>query len=159
MRIPTRWTQLPKHVSDSTTQVSQDHAATGVLLVLGINNHQSLPENAAEKPTRAATGLHQSDRSHTPVRPVPAGAPWQNLRTSTEGSYTGSAGVARWSDRSKPGNPKSTNMTFQAPNWIKLETTATQDNRELTNTFTRAKSNWGLAPVRPVRGTSQTSVT
>jgi hypothetical protein len=28
----------PNHISDSTTQVDQDHVATGVLLVLGTNN-------------------------------------------------------------------------------------------------------------------------
>jgi hypothetical protein len=138
METPTRWTQLPKHVSDSTTQVGQDHAATGVLLVLGTNNHQSLPENVAEQTTWAATGLYRSDRFHTPVRLVPTGAPWQNLRISIEGSYTSQDGVARRLDWSKAGSLKSTNLTFWAPNWTKLETTATQDNREHTNTFTRA---------------------
>jgi hypothetical protein len=70
MRTPTRRTQLPEHVSDSTTQVGQDHIATGVLLVLESNNHLDLLENAAEQATRAAldytvqTGeQHRSDRS------------------------------------------------------------------------------------------------
>jgi hypothetical protein len=72
-----------------TTQVGQDHAATGVLLPLGTNNRSHRPENAAEHKTRALltyTGQagehHRSDRSllvkpsdfHrttlTPVRPV-----------------------------------------------------------------------------------------
>jgi hypothetical protein len=69
METTTRWTRLPKHISDSTTQVGQDHAATGVLLVLGTNNHLHLLENAAEQGTWAplhCTGLtdeqHRSDR-------------------------------------------------------------------------------------------------
>ena len=70
MRTPTRRTRLPTHVSDSTTQVGQDHAATEVLLVLGTNNHLHLLENAAEQATRAATDTHRSDRSPAPVRPV-----------------------------------------------------------------------------------------
>jgi hypothetical protein len=53
MGTPTRQTWLPKHVSDSTTHVGQDHPATGVLLVLGTNNHLQLLENAAEQATRA----------------------------------------------------------------------------------------------------------
>jgi hypothetical protein len=72
-----------------TTQVGQDHAATGVLLALGTNNQLHGPENAAEHQPRASltyTGYavehHQSDRSllvepgnshkkaPTPVRPV-----------------------------------------------------------------------------------------
>jgi hypothetical protein len=121
MGTPTKQTRLPKHIFDSTTQVGQDHGTTGVLLVLGANDHQSLPAIAAEKPTRTATGLHHSDWSHTPLKPVLAGTPWQNLRTSTEDSYTGQASVARWSDRSKPGSPKSTNLTFRAQNRSKLE--------------------------------------
>jgi hypothetical protein len=34
-----------------TTQVGQDHAATGVLLALGTNNQPHRPENAAEHKT------------------------------------------------------------------------------------------------------------
>jgi hypothetical protein len=70
MGTPTRRTRLSKHVSDSTTQVGQDHVATGVLLVLGTNNHLHLLDNAAEQATRAplnCTGQtdeqHRSDRS------------------------------------------------------------------------------------------------
>jgi hypothetical protein len=37
-----------------TTQVSQAHAATGVLLDLGINSQPHRPENAAEHKTRAS---------------------------------------------------------------------------------------------------------
>jgi hypothetical protein len=33
-----------KHDSDSTTQVGQDHVATGVLLVLGTNTQPSKPK-------------------------------------------------------------------------------------------------------------------
>jgi hypothetical protein len=53
-----------------TTQVGQDHAATGVLLALGTNNQLHGPENAAEHKPQASltyTGQagehHRSDRS------------------------------------------------------------------------------------------------
>ena len=73
MRTPTRRTRLPTHVSDPTTQVGQDHAATGVLLVLGTNTQPSEP-----KLTKPHSGnlngllpvLHRSDRWPAPVRPV-----------------------------------------------------------------------------------------
>jgi hypothetical protein len=154
MRTPTRRTQLPNHISDSTTQVSQDHAATRVLLVLGTNNHIHRIENAAE---------HQLEHHWpTPVRSVSStnetGPYWQNLGTSTEGPYTVQASVANQSDRFKPGNPKSTKQDYRPPNWPKLETTATWDNKEQTRTFTQEKTNKALhwsdrwtVPVRPVR--------
>jgi hypothetical protein len=72
---------------------------------------------------------HQSDRCSTPVRPVSA---------------------------RKPQNTKQAN---RAPNRPKLETAATQDNSEHTQTSTRAKNPKGVAPARPVRGTGQTGVT
>jgi hypothetical protein len=88
-----------------TTQVGQDHTATGVLLVLETNNQPHRPENAAEHKTRALltyTGqdgehhrsdrsllvnpgdfhriaLHRSGRCNTPVRLVPARKP-QNTK-------------------------------------------------------------------------------
>ena len=73
MRTPTRRTRLPTHVSDPTTQVGQDHAATGVLLVLGTNTQPSEPK--LTKPhSRNLHGLlpvlHRSDRWPAPVRPV-----------------------------------------------------------------------------------------
>jgi hypothetical protein len=53
-----------------TTQVGQDHAATGVLLALGTNNQPHRPESVVEHKTRASlayTGQagehHRSDRS------------------------------------------------------------------------------------------------
>jgi hypothetical protein len=53
-----------------TTQVGQDHAATGVLLALGTNNQTYRTENAVENKTQASltyTGQagehHRSDRS------------------------------------------------------------------------------------------------
>jgi hypothetical protein len=63
-----------KHISDSTTQVGQDHVAIGVLLVLETNNHQNLPENAVEQATQAAHLPHGSSWSQPPVRPVQAGS-------------------------------------------------------------------------------------
>jgi hypothetical protein len=123
-----------------TTQVSQAHAATGVLLDLGTNYQPHRPENAAEHNTRASltytgqagehhwsdrsllvkpghfhrTALHRSSRCYTPVRPVQAR------------------------------KPQNTKQAYQAPNSPKLETVATRDNSELTQTFTRAKPNRGL---------------
>jgi hypothetical protein len=53
-----------------TTQVGQDHAATGVLLALGTNNQPHRPENATKHKPRALltyTGQagehHRSDQS------------------------------------------------------------------------------------------------
>jgi hypothetical protein len=53
-----------------TTQVGQDHTATGVLLVLGTNKQLHRPENATEHQTRASLTYtdqagehHRSDRS------------------------------------------------------------------------------------------------
>jgi hypothetical protein len=54
-----------------TTQVGQDHAATGVLLALGTNNQLHGPENAAE---------HQLE-SH---RPTPI---WPMSTTGQTGPY------------------------------------------------------------------------
>jgi hypothetical protein len=88
-----------------TTQVVQDHVATGVLLALGTNSQPHRPENAAEHKTRASltytgqadehhrsdqsllvkpgdfhrTALHRSSRCNTPVRPVQARKP-QNTK-------------------------------------------------------------------------------
>jgi hypothetical protein len=131
------------------TQVSQAHSATRVLLDLGTNSLPHRPENVAEHKTRASltytgqagehhrsdrsllvktgdfhrTALHRSSRCNTPVRPVSAR------------------------------KPQNTKQAYQAPNWPKLETAATQNNSEHTQTFTQAKTQQGLAPVRPVRGT------
>jgi hypothetical protein len=92
METPTRRTRLPKHISYSTTQVGQDHVATGVLLVLGTTTQLHRLKNAAELAIRAPLTCirqtreqHRSDRSllelttkfwelpqkaPTPVRPV-----------------------------------------------------------------------------------------
>jgi hypothetical protein len=146
MRTLTRWTWRPKHVSDSTTQIVQDHAATGVLLVLGTNNHLHGLENAAELATERS--------GPRPVRLVSTtgqtGPCWQNLGTSTEGPYTSQASVAHRSDQFKPGNPKSTKQAYRAPNLPKLETTATRENNELTKMFTRGKAHRASKSVRPV---------
>jgi hypothetical protein len=104
----------------------------------------------------SSTVLHRSDRWAALVRPVPARAHLQILRTSTESSYTSQVSVVRRSDRSKPGSPKITNLTFQAPKQTKLETIATQDNRELTKTSTRGKTHKASAPIRPVSSTGKT---
>jgi hypothetical protein len=123
-----------------TTQIGQAHAATGVLLDLGTNSQPHRPENAAEHKTRASltytgqagehhrsdrsllvkpddfhiTALHRSGRCDTPVRPVQAR------------------------------KPQNTKQAYRAPKRHKLETAATRDNNELTQTFTRAKPNRAL---------------
>jgi hypothetical protein len=64
---------LPIHVSDSTTQVGQDHVATGVLLILGTNKQPCTPKH-----TNTHSGnlhgllpvIHRSDQWPAPVRPV-----------------------------------------------------------------------------------------
>jgi hypothetical protein len=48
-----------------TTQVGQDHAATGVLLTLGTNNQLHGPENTAEhKPRASLTYTGQAGEHH-----------------------------------------------------------------------------------------------
>jgi hypothetical protein len=122
-------TAKPKHFSDSSTQVYQDHVATEVLLILATNNHQNLLEKAVEQTTRAALRRQQSDRSLPPVRLVLDTSPglehritqhplethrvtwdpqpehlsktWRFPQTSP---YTGQAGIAHRLDQSEPGN-------------------------------------------------------
>jgi hypothetical protein len=136
-----------------TTQVCQVHTATAVPLNLGTNSQPHKPENAAKHQNSSPltnTGQtgehHQSDRSllvkpgdfhrmtshrsgrcNTPVRPISARM------------------------------PQNTKQAYRAPNRPNLETVATQDNNEHTQTFRRAKtqqglhrSDWSRAPVRQV---------
>jgi hypothetical protein len=156
MTTPTRRTRQSKHVSDSTTQVGQDHVATGVLMDLGTNNHQNLPENAAERATQAVPDLQRSVRSLSPVRPVTPGTHIHDLTDSTERSYTSQAGTAHRLGWYNPGNPKSKNPTSRALKHSKIETTASLEIGKHTQTFTQAKLNKGLAPVRSVEGTGHT---
>jgi hypothetical protein len=73
IEAPTRWTRLPTHVSDSTTNVGKDHIATGVLIVPWTNTQPS-----EEKLTNTHSGnlhgllpmLHRLDWWPVPVRPV-----------------------------------------------------------------------------------------
>jgi hypothetical protein len=136
-----------------TTQVGQVHAATEVLLNLGTNSQPHRAENAAEHQNSSPltnTGQtgehHQSDRSLL----VKLG---DFHRMTSHRSGRCNTRVRPVSAR-KPQNTKQAN---RAPNRPKLETTATQDNSEHTQTFTRAKTQQGLhqsdrsrAPVRPV---------
>jgi hypothetical protein len=67
MDTPRRRTRQPKHVSGSTSKVGQDHASTGVLLVLGTRDE---PPDAASMALVTATAfpsVHCSRR-----RPDPA---------------------------------------------------------------------------------------
>jgi hypothetical protein len=62
-----------------TTQVDQDHAATGVLLALGTNKQLHRPENAAEHQTRASlTYTSQAGEHHRSDQSC-----WWNLEIST----------------------------------------------------------------------------
>jgi hypothetical protein len=99
------------HVSDSTTQVGQDHVDTGVLLVLGANTQPSEPNS----PTQTAEHgllpvLHRSDRWTVPVRPV---TPVRLVdRASQDGGYSsGTTNVLEClGDSSRPWN-KNTSKT------------------------------------------------
>jgi hypothetical protein len=115
------------------------------------------------QPSDRRTQRNTKPRVHwpTPVRPVSTtgqtGPCWSELTTSTKWLHTGQAGATHRSDRSKPESPQITKQAYRPPNWPKLETTATQDNNEHTQTFTRVKTHQGLhwsdrsrAPVRPV---------
>jgi hypothetical protein len=136
-----------------TTQIGQAHAATGVPLDLGTNTQAS--DLRTQRNTKPRVYIP------TPVRPVSTtgqtGPCWWELATSTKFLHTGQAGVTHRSDRSKPESPQITKQANRPPNWSKLGTAATQDNREHTQTFTRAKTHRGLhrsdrsrALVRPV---------
>jgi hypothetical protein len=89
IETPRRGTRLPTHVSDSTTQVRQDHLATEVLLILGTNKQSSEP-----KLTNTHSGnlhdllpvLHWSDRWPAPVKPVTPVRPVD--RVSQAGGYS-----------------------------------------------------------------------
>jgi hypothetical protein len=129
----------PKHVSDSTTQVGQDHVATAVLLVLGANNHRNLLEDATERATRSAPDQHRSDWSLSPVRPVSAG------QIGLDDFHIKAPTPVR------PVHAKK--LTSRTPKQTKLKTAANLETRELTKTFTRAKPNRRLTLVRPVEGT------
>jgi hypothetical protein len=136
-----------------TTQIGQAHVATGVPLDLGTNTQPSDPRTQRNNKPRVYRP--------TPVRLVSTtsqtGPCWWELATSTKWLHTGQASVTNRSDRFKPESPQITKQAYQPPNWPKLETAATQDNNEHTQTFTRAKTHRGLhrsdrsrAPVRPV---------
>jgi hypothetical protein len=102
IEAPTRWTCFPTHVSDSTTQVGQDHVATGVLLVLGTNTQTSEP-----KLTNTHSGnlhgflpmLHRSDR--WPARG----------QTGDTGQTSGQSRSGRWL-------PQSHNKRSREPQWL-----------------------------------------
>jgi hypothetical protein len=118
-----------------TTQVGQAHAATGVLLNLGTNSQPHRPENAVEHKTRASltyTGqageLHRSDRS---LLVKPGDFHRSALHRSGRCNTSVRPVLAR--------KPQNTKQAYRAPNRPKLETVATQGDRELTQTFTRAR--------------------
>jgi hypothetical protein len=122
-----------------TTQVGQAHVATGVPLDLGTNT-TFRPEDAANTKPRVYRP--------TPVRPVSTtgqtGPYWWNWATFTKWLHTGHTVETHQSDRSQPESPQSTKQANRPPNWPKLETAATQDNSEHTQTLTQAKTHRGL---------------
>jgi hypothetical protein len=152
-RSPTRWTWLPTHVSDSTTQV--DHAATGVLLALGTNNQLHGPENAAE---------HQLEPHWpTPVKPVSTtgqiGPCWWNLGTSTERPLHRSG---RYSSPVRTVQARKPQIYPTGLPSSKLTQTRNNSNTGQQRTHLDvhpSKTQQESAPVRPVRGTGQTAVT
>jgi hypothetical protein len=104
-----------------TTQVGQVHATTRVLLDLGTNNEPHRPENAAEHKPRALL------------------------------TYTGQAGVAHRSDRSKPESPKTPNRPTDLQN---------DPNLKQQQDGTRANSPKRSSKQNPIRVcTGQTGVT
>jgi hypothetical protein len=136
-----------------TTQVGQDHAATGVLLDLGTNSQPQTRERSGTK-TRALltyTGQdgehHRSDRSllvkpgdfHitalTLVRPV---------------QHTGQTGPSQKAPKHQTGLPSS--KTTQPRNSSNTGQQQTHPNVHPSKNPIR------VAPVRPVRGTGQTDV-
>jgi hypothetical protein len=121
------------------------------------------PRNQHTHPSDPRTQRNTKPRVHwpTPVRPVSTtghtGPCWWNWSTFTKWLHTGRTGETHRSDRSQPESPQSTKQANRPPNCPKLETDATQDNSEHSQTFTRAKTHRGLhrsdrsrAPVRPV---------
>jgi hypothetical protein len=77
-----------KHVSDSTTQVGQDHVATGVLLILGTNTQPSEPKltnTHSGKLSSMLSAPHRSDRLLLPLRPVTPVKPVDSA--SQDGGY------------------------------------------------------------------------
>jgi hypothetical protein len=145
METPTRWTRLPTHVSDSVPKLAKatyHWSATGPR-----NQHTTFrPKKAVEHQT---SSLQSNTGQTSPC--------WWELATSTKWLHTGQAGVTHRSNRSKHESPQITKQAYRPPNWPKLETDATQDKSEHTQTFTRAKTHRGLhrsnrsrAPVRPV---------
>jgi hypothetical protein len=136
-----------------TTQVGQAHVATGVPLDLGTNT----------QPSDLRTQRNTKPRVYRPtlVRLVSTtgqtGPCWWNWATFTKWLHTGQTGETHRLDRSHPKSPQSTKQANRPPNRPNHETSATQDNNEHTQTFTRAKPHRGLhrsdrsrAPVRPV---------
>jgi hypothetical protein len=129
-----------KHVSDSTTQVGQDHVATGVLLILGTNTQPSEPKltnTHSGKQSNLMYVPHRSDRSlpsvrlMAPVRPVDsaglAGGEQQMLN-KVPGSL---------SDSSRPWNKNNhQNTTCQQGNPSKNLVKQLQTSQELTSRTT-----------------------
>jgi hypothetical protein len=153
-----------KHISNSTTQLGQDHVATGVLLVLGTN---ALPSEPKLTNTRSGNlhgllpVLHRSDRWPASVRPVNSTGQVGGYRSRTT-NIPGSL-----SDSSRPWKKnRLQNTTATKENPSQNLAKQLQTSQELTSRTTgqnhtnkavpRDKSYQGLAPIRPVKSTGQT---
>jgi hypothetical protein len=123
-----------------TIQVGQVHATTGVLLDLVTNNQPHRPENAAEhKPRALLTYTGQAGEHHRSYRSL--------LVKPDDFHRTALTPVRRCSTPVVPVQARksqNTKQAYRATKRPKLETTTTRNNRELSQTFTRAKPNRGL---------------
>jgi hypothetical protein len=87
-----------------TSQVGEDHAATGVLLDLGTNNQPHRPENTAGyKPRALLTYTGQAGEHHQLDRSF-AGETW---RLSQNSPYTGQTGSSQKDPKQQTGLPSS----------------------------------------------------
>jgi hypothetical protein len=162
--------RLPTHVSDSTTQVGQDHVAIGVLLILGTNKQPSEPKH-----TNSHSGnfhgslpvLHRSDRWLVPVRPVTPVRP-VGRADQADGYSSRTTNVPEsLSDFSRPWNKNTPKHNLQGRRTLykpKENTSKTAKNLLATTRpkdtqnkqLTRGKSHKRHTPVRPVTSTGQT---
>jgi hypothetical protein len=154
-----------KHVSDSTTQVGQDHVAIGLLLVLGTNTQPSEPKH-----TNTHSGnlhgllsvLHRLDRWPAPVRPVSAPvrlvATAATQQTFQEASVTPLGPGTKTTPKTQPAMKRNPSQSLAKQLQTRQELTSRTTGQNHTNiAVPRGKPHQRLAPVRPVKSTVQTS--
>jgi hypothetical protein len=138
-----------------TTQVGQDHATTGVLLVLGTNNQLQRPENAAE---------HQLEPHWpTPVRSVSTtgqtGPYWWNLGTSTKRPLHRSGWCSSPVRPVQARKPQIYQTGLPSSKLIQPRNSSNTGQQRTHPNVHPSKTQQESALVRPVRGTGQTGVT